>query len=259
LLETGIKALDLLCPLPERGAIAQVGTALVGRVALLDELQERLRDRSARLSCLCMVDKSEPDLYRGRMPVELCGDVPALERYWVLAVEPAEPGYEGLRDADALIYHSPPLSFQHLYPAIDPEHSWSKQLTPETAGAEHVELAQRAREALLLAKRAFVDPVGLELITCRAFPSATRHLRGASPELLRARKLQLFLTQPFVVAQAFTGWQGVSVSLQDTLAGARAILDGAADDVPLEAFPYRGSLDDVRAHVGQGRQYGRRN
>jgi RNA polymerase sigma factor (sigma-70 family) len=267
LLETGIKAIDLLCPLPERGAIAQVGTALVGRVALLDELQERLRGRSARLTCLCMVDKSEPDLYRGRMPVELCGDVPALQRYWVLAVEPAEPGYEGLRDADALIYHSPPLSFQHLYPAIDPEHSWSKQLTAEVAGPEHVELAQRAREALLLAKRAFVDPVALELITCRAFPSATRHLaqlaervlRGASVELLRARKLQLFLTQPFDVALAITGWQGVSVSSSDTLAGARAILDGAADDVPLEAFAYRGNLDDVRAHVGQGRQYGRRD
>jgi RNA polymerase sigma factor (sigma-70 family) len=265
LLATGIKAIDLLCPLPERGAIAQIGTAGVGRVVLLDELRERLQNGSARLTCFCMVDKSEPDLYRGRMPVELCNDIPAFQRFWVLAHGPAEPSYEGLRDADALLYHSPILGFQLLYPAIDPEHSWSKQLTNEIAGAEHVELARRAREALLLAKRAFADSVGLELIACRAFPSATRHfaalaetvLRGAATELVRARQLQLFLTQPFG-ADHSTGWAGVSVSLRDTLAGVRAILDGRADDMPLEAFAYRGNLDDVRAHVGEPRQFGRR-
>jgi F0F1-type ATP synthase beta subunit len=265
LLETGIKALDLLCPLPERGAIAQIGTAMVGRVALLDELGDRLKDTNAKLTCFCMVDKSEPDVYRGRMPAELCNDVPALQRFWVLAQEPAEPAYEGLRDADALIYHNPILAFQHLYPSVDPEHSWSKQLRPEIAGTEHVELARRAREALLLAKRAFADPVGLELIACRAFPSATRHfaalaarvLQGAAPELVRARKLQLFMTQPFVTARPVTGWAGTSVSLRDTLAGVRAILDGDADDMPVGAFAYRGTLDDVRAHSGEPRQWRR--
>ncbi|MEY4549003.1 MAG: synthase subunit beta [Pseudomonadota bacterium] len=264
LLETGIKALDLLCPLPDHGAIAQIGTALVGRVVLLDELRDRLRNSSARLTCFCMVDETEPDTYRGRLPVELCDDVPALQRFWVLAQEPAEPAYEGLRKADALIYHSPTLAFQHLYPAIDPEHSWSKQLTPEMAGAEHVELARRAREALLLAKRAFADNIGLELISCRAFPSATRHLeqlarrvlQSASVELVRARKLQLFLTQPFETAHAFTGWQGNSVSRSDTLTGVRAILDGAADALPVATFAYRGNLDDVRAHVGEPKTYG---
>jgi RNA polymerase sigma factor (sigma-70 family) len=263
LLETGIKALDLLCPLPQRGAIAQVGTALVGRVVLLDELRERLKHGSAKLTCLCMVDKSEPDVYRGRLPVELCNDVPALQRFWVLAHEPAEPAYEGLRNADALIYHNPILAFQLLYPSIDSEHSWSKQLSNAIAGAEHVELSRRAREALLLAKRAFADPVGLELIACRAFPSATRHfaalaervLQTAPAELVRARKAQLFLTQPFETARHLTGWTGVSVSLRDTLAGVRAILDGEADDVPLAAFAYRGNLEDVRAHAGEPRQY----
>ena len=265
LLETGIKALDLLCPLPERGAIAQIGTALVGRVVLLDELRERLKNAGAQLACFCMVDKSEPDIYRGRTPLELCNDVPALQRFWVLAHEPAEPAYEGLRNADALIYHSPILAFQHLYPSIDAEHSWSKQLTPEIAGPEHVELARRAREALLLAKRAFADPVALELIACRAFPSATRQfaalaqrvLEGAATELVRARKLQLFLTQPFGIDPT-TGWSGESVRLLDTLAGTRAILDGKADDVPVGAFAYRGNLEDVRAHVAEPRQYGRR-
>jgi F-type H+-transporting ATPase subunit beta len=233
---------------------------------LLDELHRRLESGSSKLTCFCMVDKTEPDVYRGRMPAELCNDVAALRRFWVLAHEPAEPAYEGLRSADALIYHNPVLAFQQLYPSIDPERSWSTLLMSQTASAAHVELAGRAREALLLAKRAFVDNIGLELIACRAFPSATRHfaalaervLAGAATELVRARKLQLFLTQPFETARHFTGWPGASVSLHDTLAGVRAILDGEADDVPVDAFPYRGNLDDVRSHAGEPREFGRR-
>jgi F0F1-type ATP synthase beta subunit len=266
LLETGIKAIDLFCPLPELGCIAQVATALVGRVVLLDELRERLKGSAARLACFCMVDKTEPDVYRGRTPAEY-PDVPALQRYWVLSAEPAEPASPSLAGCDAVLYHSPLLAFLHSYPALDAERSWSKLLTVEQAGTEHVALAQTAREALLKAKRALYDAVGLELIACRAYRSAARHLEAhaervlahASIELVRAHKLQLFLTQPFDVARAVTGWQGCRVSLADTLAGTRAILAGDADDLPASAFRYRGSLDDVRAHAGESRQYGKRN
>ena len=82
-------------------------------------------------------------------------------------------------------------------------------------------------------------------------------LQGATKELARAHKLQLFLTQPFGIDHS-TGWAGMSVTLRDTLAGTRAILDGEADDLPPAAFAYRGNLDDVRAHAGEPRQYGRR-
>jgi RNA polymerase sigma-70 factor (ECF subfamily) len=267
LLETGIKAIDLFCPLPERGCIAQVATALVGRVVLLDELRERLKGSAARLACFCMVDKTEPDTYRGRMPAELNSDLAALQRYWVLSAEPAEPASPSLASCDAVLYHSPLLAFLGSYPALDAEHSWSKLLTVEQVGAEHVAIAQRAREALLAAKRAFSDAVGLELIACRAHRSAARQLEAhaervladASIELVRAHKLQLFLTQPFEVDRAFNGWQGSHVNLVDTLAGTRAILAGDADDLPAAAFRYRGNLDDVRAHTGEWRQYGKRN
>jgi RNA polymerase sigma factor (sigma-70 family) len=267
LLETGIKAIDLLCPLPEQGSIAQVATALVGRVVLLDELRERLQGSAARLACFCMVDKTEPDTYRGRLPAELNADVPALQRYWVLSAEPAEPASPSLAGCDALIYHSPLLAFQGLYPSIDAERSWSKLITTKQLAAEHLTVAQRARQALLEAKQAFSDAVGLELIACRAYRSAARHLEtlaervlaNAPLELVRAYKLQLFLTQPFETARDFTGWPGCRVSLAETLAGTRAILDGAADDLPAAAFRYRGSLEDVRAHASESRQYGKRN
>lgn len=271
LLETGIKAIDLLCPLPERGSIAQVGTAFVGRMVLLDELRARLKD-ATRLTCFCMVDETEPDPYRGLLHTEPVSDASPLQCYWVLCGGPAEPGCEALAAQDTLLYHSPLLAFQGLYPALDPERSWSRLLgeplgsqpsTAEGARSEHAQLASRARAALLLAKRALTDVAGLELIACRAFRTAARQLEQhaarvlaqAPPELRRAHKLQLFLTQPFETARAITGWQGVSVSLADTLAGVRAILDGDADDLPASAFRYRGNLDDVRLHAADPRQY----
>jgi F-type H+-transporting ATPase subunit beta len=197
----------------------------------------------------------------------LSQDVPALQRYWILSAEPAEPACPSLAGCDAVIYHSPLLAFQGLYPGIDAERSWSKLLSAELVGSEHVALAQRAREALLQAKHAFSDAVGLELIACRAYRSAARQLEAHAEQvlasapisLLRAHKLQLFLTQPFELARSFTGWQGCSVSLADTLAGTRAILDGDADDLPAAAFRYRGSLEDVRAHASESREYGKGN
>lgn len=263
LLETGIKAIDLLCPLPLHGSIAQVGTAFVGRMVLLDELSSRLKSGPARVTCFCMVDKTEPEPYRNVLQAQPGADGSTLQCYWVLCAGPAEPGYEALSAHDAVLYHSPLLAFQGLYPALDPERCWSQLLSSGAASQEHVALARRAREALVLAKRALTDPAGLELIACRAFRAAAlaleRHttsvLATAPPELQRAHKLQLFLTQPFETASAITGWQGVSVSLADTLAGVRAILDGRADDLPPAAFRYRGSLDDVRRHAASPRKY----
>lgn len=263
LLETGIKAIDLLCPLPEVGSIAQVATAFVGRMTLLDELSSRLKNGPARVTCFCMVDRTEPDAYRGLLHAEPAAEGSALQCYWVLCAGPAEPNYEGLRTHDAVLYHSPLLAFQGLYPALDPERCGSQLLTSAAASGEHVKLAQRARDALVLAKRALTDPTGLELIACRAFAAAARQLEehtarvlaGAAPELQRAHKLQLFLTQPFETARAITGWQGLTVSLEDTLAGVRAILDGHADELPAAAFRYRGNLDDVRRHAAEPRKY----
>jgi F-type H+-transporting ATPase subunit beta len=68
----------------------------------------------------------------------------------------------------------------------------------------------------------------------------------------RARKLTRFLTQPFGVTEQFTGRGGVSVSLEDTLKGCRAILDGEVDDIPEDSFYMTGTLEDVRAKAPAG-------
>jgi DNA-directed RNA polymerase specialized sigma24 family protein len=139
-------------------------------------------------------------------------------------------------------------------------------LRPEVVGQDHCELAARAREALLLCKRAEADPVLLELLAARAFAAARRRQRalaagkpGTEPiALQRARKLRAFLSQPFGVASDVTGWPGVAVDLSDTLEGCRAILDGEVDELPASAFAYAGTLEDVHEHARSGveRVYG---
>jgi F0F1-type ATP synthase beta subunit len=249
---TGIKAIDLLCPLGASGVSVQVGTAGVGRVVLLEELGARL-GKTETLSLLCLVDRSEPDAYRGWGDTDLRDSKGGVKYYWALSDQGTDPALNALDAADAALYLSPLLAILGLYPALDPEYSRSRLLRPEIVGSEHCAIAERAREALVFAKRAQTDPVLLELLACRAFAAARRRAKSFVPprdgvdvlQLARARKLQRFLTQPFATAEEYTGWPGVDVSVADTLAGCRAILDGAVDELPESAFAYAGSLSHV--------------
>jgi RNA polymerase sigma factor (sigma-70 family) len=265
-LATGIKAIDLLCPLPARGVVAQAATGGVGRMVLLDELAQRLAGTHAALSLLCLVERSEPDPYRDWGDSMPWGQSEGTGFYWALTDQGTDPTCAAFDACDASIYMSPLLAVRAWYPAIDPEHSRSNLLKPDLVGAEHCALAARAREELVFLKRAYADPVMLELLACRALAAARRRALEHVPNapgadvarLARARKLQLFLTQPFGVVSEWTRWASVEVPVADTLAGVRAILDGAVDDLPEGAFAYAGTLDDVRRHARDGvaRRYG---
>jgi hypothetical protein len=127
-------------------------------------------------------------------------------------------------------------------------------------GARHLELARRAQDELVLAKRAYRCLEALELMAARAFGAAKQKSGEYRPEvpaseslrLARARTLQLFMTQPFQVAHSMTGWDGCHVELEATLDGCQAIPDGAVDALPPEAFAYAGTLEDARQHAAQG-------
>lgn len=260
ILETGIKAVDLLCPITAGGVTIQVGTSGVGRVVLLDELALRLQRSSAPLTLLCLVDRAEPEPYRGWDESGLRGSVADTRFYWALADHGTDPELPALDAADSVLYLSPLTALARLYPALDPEHSRSRALRPEVVGHAHSALAARAREALIACKRAEADPVLLELLAMRAYGAARRRLealereagRSAPIALERARKLRAFLSQPFGVASEVTGWPGVTVALSDTLDGCRAILDGEVDELPTAAFAYAGTLEDVREHARSG-------
>ena len=155
--------------------------------------------------------------------------------------------------ADDLTDPSPATTFQHLdstvvlsrdiaslgiYPAVDPLDSTSRQLDPQIVGEDHYQVARRVQATLQKYKelRDIIAILGMDEL---------------SPEdklaVNRARKIQRFLSQPFHVAEVFTGSPGKYVSLKETIAGFKAIVDGEYDDLPEQAFYMVGSIDEAVA------------
>jgi F-type H+-transporting ATPase subunit beta len=137
---------------------------------------------------------------------------------------------------DATVVLSRQLASQGLYPAVDPLESGSRLLTPRIVGDEHYQVASLVRETLARYKelRDVIAILGMEELA-----EEDRRL------VQRARKIQRFLTQPFFVAEAFTGHQGVFVSLDETLRGFKMILDGDLDHIPERMFYMTGTIDQV--------------
>ncbi|NPV88503.1 F0F1 ATP synthase subunit beta [Coprothermobacteraceae bacterium] len=123
-----------------------------------------------------------------------------------------------------------------IYPAVDPLQSTSKMLDPEIVGEEHVRVAGQVK-AFLQRYEELKDIIAL------------LGMEELSPEdrqvVLRARKIQMFLSQPFHVAEAFSGIPGQYVGLDRTVAGFRAIVDGAADQVPESALYMIGDISEA--------------
>ena len=138
---------------------------------------------------------------------------------------------------DAAIVLSRDMAAQGLYPAVNPLDSSSKLLDARTVGAEHEALANEVRRTIAHYNdlKDIISMLGMEELS-----DADRQV------VLRARRLQRFLTQPFFVTETFTGKPGRRVSLADTIAGCQAILKGELDDVPETAFYMIGTIDEVR-------------
>jgi F-type H+-transporting ATPase subunit beta len=165
--------------------------------------------------------------------------VTAIQAVYVPADDFTDPAVTAISShMDSIIMLSRTLASQGFYPAIDPLASSSVLLDPLVVGEEHYRLAERAREALARFKdlEDIIALLGVEEL-------------GAGDRLIvkRARRLQRFLSQPFMVTEAFTGQPGRSVSRADTLAGCRAILDGETDDWAESSLYMVGALDEARA------------
>jgi F-type H+-transporting ATPase subunit beta len=164
--------------------------------------------------------------------------ITAIEAVYVPADDFTDPAVTAISShLDSNIVLSRAMAAEGMYPAIDPLASSSILLDPLVVGAEHFALAGRVREAIAH-YRELADVIAL--LGVEDLGAADRVL------VARARKLQRFLTQPFAVTEAFTGVAGCSVALADTIAGCRAILDGAADDWPESAFYMLGDFDAAR-------------
>ena len=155
--------------------------------------------------------------------------------------------------ADDLTDPAPATTFSHLdattvlsrkiaelgiYPAVDPLESTSRILAPEIVGEEHYNTAQRVIQILQRNKELqdIIAILGMDELSDEDRLTVNR-----------ARRVQRFLSQPFNVAEKFTGLPGVMVSIEDTLRGFKMILDGETDHLPEQAFLNAGTIDDVFA------------
>jgi F-type H+/Na+-transporting ATPase subunit beta len=155
--------------------------------------------------------------------------------------------------ADDLTDPAPATTFAHLdativleraiaelgiYPAVDPLASTSRALTPDIVGQEHYDVARGVQKMLQRLKdlQDIIAILGMDELT----PEDKRTVS-------RARRIQRFLSQPFSVAQVFTGREGKQVPVADTVRGFKEILDGRHDDVPEDDFYMKGGIEEVTA------------
>jgi len=153
--------------------------------------------------------------------------------------------------ADDLTDPAPATTFAHLdattvldrgiaslgiYPAVDPLSSTSRILAPETVGQEHYQVAKDVQRILQRYKELqdIIAIMGMEELS-----------EEDKLTVSRARKVQRFLSQPFSVAEQFTGMAGKYVRLEDTIRGFREIIEGKHDSVPESAFLFAGTIDEV--------------
>lgn len=154
--------------------------------------------------------------------------------------------------ADDLTDPAPATTFSHLdattvlnrkiselgiYPAVDPLDSSSRVLDPNVLGDEHYNTAQKVKQLLQRYKELqdIIAILGMEELS-----DSDRQVVN------RARRVQRFLSQPFYMAEAFSGIPGVMVSIEDTIKGFNMIMDGEVDDLPEQAFLNVGTIEDVR-------------
>ncbi|WP_303759433.1 F0F1 ATP synthase subunit beta [Alcanivorax jadensis] len=137
---------------------------------------------------------------------------------------------------DATVVLSRDIASKGIYPAIDPLDSTSRQLDPLVIGQEHYDVARGVQSVLQRFK---------ELKDIIAILGMDELSEEDKLIVARARKIERYLSQPFFVAEVFTGSPGKYVSLKDTLAGFRGILDGDYDHIPEQDFYMKGSIDEV--------------
>ncbi|TAM78412.1 MAG: hypothetical protein EPN50_01395 [Chloroflexota bacterium] len=129
-----------------------------------------------------------------------------------------------------------------IYPAVDPLTSTSRVLDPLIVGQAHYDVASETKRILQRYQdlQDIIAILGIEELS-----------EEDKSTVARARRLQRFMSQPFFVGEVFTSRPGKYVSIADTVASFREILEGKADDLPEQAFFLAGTLDDVRASAAK--------
>jgi F0F1-type ATP synthase beta subunit len=239
-LETGIKVIDLLCPLPAGGAVAILGDLRVGVTVVVEELTIRLKDASGGLTIFEFLPPGTPDPSawpQVRAEGYSGGNAGNVQTFYFLR-ERLEPGAStpALDAVDAVVVLTPAMAAAKIYPCVDSLASRSRLLDASVVGVEHAAVAARVRGALAAAPAIEARPES-------TWTADERRLVD------RVRRLRQFFGQPFFIAEPYTKRPGTTVSRTDTVRTCGAMLDGAYDHVPEPAFRFAGGIEEVLARV----------
>ena len=165
------------------------------------------------------------------------GSITSVQAVYVPADDLTDPAPANtFTHLDAKTVLSRAISDLGLYPAVDPLDSTSRIMDPLIIGDDHYNTAMRVRKVLQTYKdlQDIINILGMDELSDED-----------KLTVYRARKIQKFFSQPFSVAEQFTGYEGRYVKIGDTIAGFKAILDGECDDLPEPLFSYAGTIDEV--------------
>jgi F-type H+/Na+-transporting ATPase subunit beta len=182
---------------------------------------------------------TEMGIMQERITSTTRGSITSVQAIYVPADDLTDPApATTFSHLDATTVLSRKISALGIYPAVDPLDSTSRILTPEIVGKEHYETAQRVKEILQRYN---------ELQDIIAILGMDELSEQDKLVVHRARRIQRFLSQPFHVAEEFTGTPGVLVSIEDTIKGFKMIMDGEVDKYPEASFHLVGTIEDAIA------------
>jgi F-type H+-transporting ATPase subunit beta len=171
------------------------------------------------------------------------GSVTSVQAIYVPADDLTDPApAASFAHLDATTVLSRAISEKGIYPAVDPLDSSSRLLSVEGVGADHYEVATRVQEILQTYK---------DLQDIIAILGVDELAEEDKLIVARARKIERFLSQPFFVAEQFTGFAGIYTPLEQTIDSFERLCAGEVDDLPESAFMYVGNLDDVKAKAAK--------
>jgi RNA polymerase sigma-70 factor (ECF subfamily) len=245
--ETGIKVIDVISPIRAGGSVAIAGENGAGTTVVMEEIVRRISKSSHPVTLFVLIPPPSeiwpPSLDENYSFAEELksegyseGTVGAVQTFFLTGVAgpwTAET-LAALAPVDTVVTLARAMILRKNYPGVDVLTTRSRLLDENLIDTAEVDIAGRAREAIALRRAAEENP----------------ELAPDPVVLARAHKLQAFFSQPFFVAEPFNKRPGSYVSRTDALRGCREILDGQHDNLPVEAFYFTGSIEDVRRAAG---------
>jgi RNA polymerase sigma factor (sigma-70 family) len=243
LIETGIKVIDVMCPLTAGGTVALAGEYGTGPTVVMEELVRRLSGGADPVSLFVLMPPFSPE-WPGSISLSPSisgslkqegyseGTVGPVQTFFLRGQE--EPWTaDRLSDfaaADVVIHLARDVAKAKIYPAVDLRNSRSRLVETAAVGEEHRAVAAQVRRVLAAA----------------LWKAGDRTDAGDRLMVERARKIQNYFAQPFFVAEPYTRRPGSHVALDEALHTCRDILEGRLDDIQVEAFYFSGGIEEIR-------------